>query len=253
MAARPPLQDQVFVVTGATRGLGRALARALREAGAVVVGTGRDQAALLKLAPEVDLALTLDVTEREHPRCAADAVLDRFGRVDGVVNNAGQGLFAGWEPSDERQIRRLMELNFLGAVAVSRAFLPAMVAARRGVLVQIASVAGLEGFSDQSAYCASKHALVGWSRALRAELRGSGVRVLNVHPPVVRTDFFATAGRPDFFERFRGRALDPDDVARRVVAAIVGGERELVLSAGSAVGILKTALGTVRSLARRPG
>ncbi len=229
----PELQDAVAVVTGATRGIGRALARALAARGARVVGTGRDQAALHALAPEVDLALSMDVTDADSVSMGAIAVLDRYGRVDLVINNAGVGLFRAWDQTTDRDLDRILDVNLLGSARVARAFLPAMIAARRGTLVNVASIAGLTGYPEQTAYAASKHALVGWSRALRREIADTGVRVLFVCPPVVETEFFAHAGKPDFFERYRRKPLSPEQAADRVLGAIGRRSPEAVLSAGS--------------------
>lgn len=236
------LRDRVAVVTGATDGIGRALALRLAAEGAIVVGAGRDQRRLHALAPGVALALTLDVTDAGSVSTAASAVLDRFGRVDLLVNNAGQGLFRAWDQTTPAELARLLDVNVVGPARVAAAFLPSMVAAGQGALVNVASVAGLAGFPEQTAYAASKHALTGWSRALRRELAGSGVRVILVHPPVVRTAFFERAGKPDFFEHFRRRALSPEEAAEGVLAAIRRGAPEAVLGPGSLVAWARGAL-----------
>lgn len=251
MAPNPPsFEQRVVVITGATAGLGLALARAFRAAGALVVGTGRDQAALHRLAGEFSLTLTLDVTEPAHASFAADAVLDRYGRVDVLVNNAGAGWFAPLDRTDEAALKSMMDLNFFGPVRVANAFLPAMRAAGRGALVQVTSVAGIAGFADQSAYCASKHALMGWSRAARVELAGSGVSVLCVCPPVVKTGFFAKAGRPERLDAHRGRVLEPERVADATLRALARGDQELLLSPGSVLSAFTQALIPLKGLLR---
>lgn len=247
----PRFADQVALVTGATDGIGRALARALGAEGATVVGTGRDEGRLLALAGEVTLSLRLDVTDEDDVAMAAAAVLDRFGRVDLLVNNAGQGLFRSWDQTSARDLERLLDVNLLGAVRVSRALLPAMVAAGKGAVVNVASVAGLSGFPEQTAYCASKHALVGWSRALRRELQGTGVRVMVVHPPVVETAFFARAGKPDFFQHFRRQRLSPEAAAAAILDAVARGASEALLTPGSLLSWARGALAVPFDLATR--
>jgi short-subunit dehydrogenase len=225
-------QDQIVVVTGATSGIGRALARAFTAAGARVLGTGRDQTRLGELAREVDLALTLDVCEDRDVALLEAVVSDRYGRVDVLVQCAGVGLFAPWDATGIDDLRRLLEVDLVGAVRVARALLPGMIARGAGTLVQVASVAGLRGFPRQTAYCAAKHALVGWSEALRQELRGSGVRVCLVSPPAVDTPFFARAGWPDVArEHPRWRPLSAEQVAAATLEAVSRGDEELVLGA----------------------
>jgi uncharacterized protein len=226
-----PGPGQVAVVTGATSGIGRALALRLKAAGATVVGTGRDQGRLLALAGEVDLALTLDVTDDRSVEVAHAAVMDRFGRVDVLVNNAGIGLFREHDQTGVRDLQRVLDVNLLGCVRVAGAFLPDMRAAGRGCLVQMASVAGLRGYPRHTAYCASKHALVGWSRALRKDLRGSGVDVVVVCPPAVDTPFFANAGYTTWREDHPGFApMRPEAVADATIEAIRRRRREVVVS-----------------------
>jgi short-subunit dehydrogenase len=235
-----PFQDQVVVVTGATSGIGRALARAFTAAGARVLGTGRDQARLGELAREVDLALTLDVREDRDVALLQAVVADRYGRLDVLVNCAGVGLFAPWDATGLDDLRLLLEVDLVGAVRVAQALLPGMITRGSGTLVQLASVASLRGFSRQTAYCAAKHALVGWSEALRQELRGSGVRVCVVCPPAVDTPFFARAGWPEVVrEHPRWRPLSAEHVAAATLEAVARGDEELVL--GSRLRLLQAA------------
>jgi NAD(P)-dependent dehydrogenase (short-subunit alcohol dehydrogenase family) len=227
---RGSLQGKVVVVTGATSGIGRATAAAFAREGAIVVGTGRDQRRLSELSAFTDHALTLDVTDRESVSIFAASVLDRHGGVDVLVNNAGVGLFRGWEETDEDALRRLLEVDFFGQVAVARAFLPSLIA-RRGVLVQVASVAGKRGYARHTAYCAAKHALVGWSEALRCDLRGTGCDVVVVCPPAVRTPFFENAGYHTFDEDHPGLVpMTAEAVAEDVIVATRTRRRTAILS-----------------------
>lgn len=224
-------KDRVVLVTGATSGIGRAVARSFADAGARVVATGRDQARLAEVAREVDLALTLDVTDTASVDVVKSAVLDRYGGVDVVVNNAGVGLFEPWDRTSDAELRRVMDVDFFGAVRVAQAFLPSLIA-RRGVLVQIASVAGRRAYARHTAYCAAKHGLLGWSDALRLDLAGTGCDVVNVLPPAVRTPFFAAAGWATFEADHAGLALlTPEAVALAVRRAADERPREVVVGA----------------------
>jgi NADP-dependent 3-hydroxy acid dehydrogenase YdfG len=224
-------KDRIVLVTGATSGIGRAVARTFTDAGARVIATGRDQGRLAEVAREVDLALTLDVTDAESIAIARASVLDRYGGVDVVVNNAGVGLFEPWDRTAEADLRRVMEIDFFGAVRVAEAFLPSLIE-RRGVLVQIASVAGRRAYARHTAYCAAKHALLGWSDALRLDLAGTGCDVVNVLPPAVRTPFFAAAGWATFEADHAGLALlTPETVALTVRRAADERPREVVVGA----------------------
>ena len=227
----PQFKDKVVVITGATSGIGRAAARAFTAAGARVLGTGRHQGRLAELAREVDLALTMDVTRGADVELLRTVVEDRFGRVDVLVNNAGIGLFATWDETSPEQLQALMEVNLVGAHRVTRALLPGMVQQDEGHLVQVASIAGKRGFERQAAYCATKFALVGYSEALRQELRDTGVRLHLIHPPAVDTAFFANAGWPEIAsEHRRWRPVSPEAVAGAMLDAIRKDQRQVMLT-----------------------
>ncbi len=224
-------KDKVVVITGATSGIGRATARAFAAAGARVLGTGRHQGRLAELAREVDLALTVDVTDAKDVALLRTVALDRFGRVDVLVNNAGIGLFEGWDTTTPEQLSTLLEVNLVGAQRVAQALVPGMVERGDGHLVQVASIAGKRGFEQQSAYCATKHALIGWSEALRQELMASGVKVHVVCPPAVDTPFFANAGWPEIAtEHRRWRPMSAEAVAAAILDAVRNDRRQVVLT-----------------------
>ena len=223
---------KVVVITGATSGIGFAMARAFTAEGARVIGTGRDQTRLMRLTGEVELALTLDVTSDESVLMAAAAIEDGPGAVDILINNAGIGLFESWDNTSIKDYQHLLDVNLLGPIRVTQALLPVMVERGSGCVVNIASVAGKRGYSKHTAYCASKHALLGYTQGLRKDLAGSGVDVISICPPAVDTPFFENAGFLDYKAKHEGlKLMSPEEVAEGTLDAIHHRKRERILSA----------------------
>ena len=218
------------VITGATSGIGLAMARAFTAEQAQVIGTGRDQARLMTLADEVELALTMDVTSDESVLMAAAAILDGPGPPDILINNAGIGLFESWDNTSIQDYQHVLNVNLLGTIRVIQALLPAMVERGSGTVVNIASVAGKRGYPKHTAYCASKHALLGYTQGLRKDLAGTGVEVVGICPPAVDTPFFENAGFLDYKARHPGlKLMSPEEVAAGTMDAIHRGKRERIL------------------------
>ena len=252
------LQDQVVFVTGASSGIGHAIARAAAAAGAVVVGTSRD-VRRLDGHPALRLPLALEVTDAESVASAAAAAEERLGRVDVLIHCAGVGLFQAWHETSIADYQRLLDINLLGPIRLTQALLPGMVERGRGAVVHIASVAGQRGYARHSAYCASKHALLGWSRGLRKDLQGTGVQVLDICPPAVDTPFFDNAGFPDYRAAHPGLTMmSPEDVAAQTLEALARGERQRTLSRRAQVlwaldTVSPAAVDLLQRLKKKPG
>ncbi len=185
-------QPRVWLITGASSGFGRAIAEAALAAGDTVVAAARRTAALedlLSAAPGRAEALALDVTDADSIDSAVGEVLDRHGRVDVLVNNAGRGAIGAAEETTDSELRELMDLHFFGPAALTRAVLPGMRERRSGAVVQMSSMGGRFSFPAVGAYSATKFALEGWSEALAKEVQRFGVRVLIVEPGAFRTSF----------------------------------------------------------------
>jgi NAD(P)-dependent dehydrogenase (short-subunit alcohol dehydrogenase family) len=173
-------ENKTWLITGASRGLGRAFTEEALARGENVVATARQIAPLDELvrsSPETLLVLEQDVTRRAQAEVVVRAAIDHFGTVDVLVNNAGYGLVGTIEELDEAQVRRQVDTNFLGALWMSQAVLPHMRAARRGDIVQISTVGAVGTMPAFGLYNASKWALEGFSEAMAAEVSGFGIRV----------------------------------------------------------------------------
>jgi NAD(P)-dependent dehydrogenase (short-subunit alcohol dehydrogenase family) len=180
-------EQRVWLITGCSSGFGRAIAEAARTQGDRVVATARRPEALADLAGDDVLVVALDVTRQDHIDAAVQAALDRFGRIDVLVNNAGSGSVGAVEELEMDDLRALMDTMFFGAVALTKAVLPHMRARGDGAIVQISSQGGQLAPAGFGAYCAAKFALEGLSEALAGEVAPLGIRTLIVEPGAFRT------------------------------------------------------------------
>ncbi|MGB7964175.1 MAG: SDR family oxidoreductase [Propionicimonas sp.] len=183
-------QKNVWFITGAGRGMGIDIAQAALAAGHSVVATGRD-AARVQDAIGADgnlLAVALDITDPAAAETAAQAAVDRFGRIDVLVNNAGNFYAGYFENISPAQFRAQMETNFFGPLNVTRAILPVLRQQRSGQVITITSTAGLIGQEFCAAYAASKFALEGWMESLRFDVEPYGIHTMVVEPGFFRTE-----------------------------------------------------------------
>lgn len=188
-------KEKVWLITGASSGLGRAIAEAALKKGYKIVATARKLESvgdLIEQDPENSCAVRLDVTNQSDIKAAVDTAINRFGRIDVLVNNAGYGLVGAIEEPTEEQIRRQFDTNFFGAINILRAVLPRMRIQKSGHIFNMSSVVGFSARGSGGYYCATKFALEGISEALAEEVARHGVKVTIVEPGPFRTDF---AGR----------------------------------------------------------
>ncbi|HUO40743.1 MAG TPA: SDR family NAD(P)-dependent oxidoreductase [Mycobacterium sp.] len=217
--------DAVVLITGASAGIGEAVAARFAAAGAQVLVHGRDEQRTHKVARAVGgTALLADLASpTDRTRFAEEALL-LFGRVDVLVNNAGVGFSGPLTEMTVEQIRQLIEIDFVSAVELTRAVLPGMVGRGRGALCFVSSVAARTGVAGEAVYSAAKAGLDIFAESLRLETAGTGVHVGVVVPGAVRTGFFDTRGRP--YERAHPAPVPADAVAEAVLALVVGGRAE---------------------------
>jgi NAD(P)-dependent dehydrogenase (short-subunit alcohol dehydrogenase family) len=180
---------KVWFITGAGRGMGVNFAKAALTAGYTVVATGRNPDVVTRAIGEVDdlLVVKLDITSPEDARAAVAAAVGRFGRIDVLVNNAGNFYAGFFEEILPEDFRAQVETNLFGPVNVTRAVLPVMRAQRSGLVVTISSTAGIAGQEFVSAYAASKFGVEGWIESLTPEVAPFGIRTMLVEPGFFRT------------------------------------------------------------------
>jgi NAD(P)-dependent dehydrogenase (short-subunit alcohol dehydrogenase family) len=180
----------IWLVTGAGRGMGVDIVKAALAAGHAVVATGRNTGAVARAIGSANdlLVVKLDVTSPDDAKAAVDAAVKHFGRIDVLVNNAGNFYAGFFEEIPSEDFRAQVETNFFGTVNVTRAVLPIMRAQRRGLIVTISSTGGIVGQAFVSAYSAAKFAVEGWMESLAPEIAPFGIRTMLVEPGFFRTE-----------------------------------------------------------------
>lgn len=245
-------QDQVIWITGASSGIGEALARAFARQGARVVLSARNEGELRRVVDECVatgarreqlLLLPLDVLHYEALPDALQRVLAAFGRIDMLINNAGTSQRSFCLETDLAVYRTLFELNVIAQIALTKAVLPVMVKQGSGHVLVTASVAGKVGVPLRTGYCAAKHAVMGFFDALRTEVAGHGIKVTTIVPGFIRTNIGANAltgsGAPT------GKAdadieagMDAEECATAILQGIADGVEEIAVGSGPEMGLL---------------
>ena len=265
---------QTILITGASAGFGRAFALEALRLRHNVVATARAierVADIAALAPGRVLPLALDVDRPETLGAAVDAVLDRFGRIDTLINNAGYGLVGALEETSAAEWQALFRTNLFGAVEMTRAVLPVMRAQGQGAIVNISSMGGQMSWAGFSTYSAAKFALEGLSEALADEVKAFGIQVMIVEPGAFRTDFAggalrhmpinpaydATVGETRKFAHGMDKTQpgDPQKAAKAVFEALATGKPPIRLALGNDAvdGIRAHAEGVLKTLAEWEG
>ena len=217
------ITDTVVALTGASAGIGNATARLLVEEGAKVVVGARRSERLEQLVQELGAenvaAVTMDVRSPEDNRRLVATAIERFGRLDSIVPNAGIGLYGGITDHDDEHVAEMMETNYAGTVWSVRAAVPHLRDAGGGDVVIVSSVAGLRGGADEAVYAGTKFAQIGLAGSLDRELREHGIRVTAICPAGVHTEFAMGTGRTEDSPELE-TYLRPEDVAHAVVTVL---------------------------------
>ncbi|MFE4174085.1 SDR family NAD(P)-dependent oxidoreductase [Streptomyces sp. NPDC056909] len=229
--------NKVVLVTGASRGIGRAVALAFAREGAPLVLAARSADRLAQVEKEVRdlgsevLSVPTDVTSRDAVTALVDAAMNRFGRIDVLVNNAGIGKVGGIESAAfEDDVHQTLRASLFGMINVTQRVLPILRQQRSGTIVNMSSVMGRKAFSRFGSYAIVMHAVSAFSDSLRQELADSGIRVSVIHPALTATDLLREAEEAEMPPPFRHMTpLSSEDVARAVAEAVRRGKRRVVL------------------------
>ncbi len=240
-------RGQLVFVTGASSGIGEAIAREFARRGARLVLSARREGELHRVKescerPSEHVVLPLDLTDTAGLAGAVEQIRRRVGEVDVFIHSGGVSQRARAEDTALSVDRRIMELNYFAAIALTKALLPAMLARGRGHLVPISSVSGKIGTPRRTAYCASKHALHGFFDGLRAEVHERGLRVTLVCPGYVKTAVSANALTGDgtahgVTDQEIARGISPEECAAAVARGVAREDLEVVVGGVETLGI----------------
>jgi len=229
------INNSRVIVTGASSGIGRALAVELAADGARVVIVARREDRLEELAEQIKAdggtveIVAGDITDEDLRRRAIEKAQSSFGGLDALINNAGVGAMGLFEDADPKRVREIMEVNFFSLVEMTRLALPLLKQGEKPIIVNISSILGHRGVPHNSEYAASKFAVAGFSESIRAELAAQGIDVLVVSPGTTATEFFdqvvQKTSEPSWPEH---AAVTAEDVARATVKAMRRGKHQII-------------------------
>lgn len=233
--AKRSIEGSRAIVTGASSGIGKAIALELCRQGASVVVTARREERLAEVVKEAEslkgklVSVVGDISEADLREQVVDCAVREFGGLDFLVNNAGVGTLGRFENSSPEQLRQVMEVNFFALVEMTRVALPHLKQGRHPIIVNVSSILGRRAVPHNSEYCASKFAVHGFSESIRTELAAEGIDVLVVSPGTTETEFFDQVldrtSEPGWPEH---RPVTAAHVAQQTVAAMRTGRREIV-------------------------
>ncbi|MEK3720766.1 SDR family NAD(P)-dependent oxidoreductase [Paenibacillus sp. FSL H8-0034] len=222
---------KIVVVTGASSGIGALMAEELSKRGAIPVLMARSVDKLEKVAAKLQgehRIYELDVTSTAQVVSTMEQVIEHYGRIDVLINNAGYGLFEKLLDCSIEDMADMMDVNYLGTVRCTKAVLPSMLKAGKGHIINIASMAGKVGSAKSSGYSATKHAVLGFTNSLRQELVGSGIKMTAINPGPIDTPFFDKADPSGHYvTNIKWFMLKPEQVVGKIMRAIEKGTPEV--------------------------
>ena len=234
------MKDKVVIITGASSGIGRALAFEMASRGAVVVIAARSVDSLKNMEAELHsgghkaLAVQADVSREEDCKAIVNATIEKFGRIDVLINNAGISMRAIFADTDLSVIRKLMDINFWGTVYCTKFALPYLLKTK-GAVVGVSSIAGFKGLPGRTGYSASKFAMQGFLETLRIENLKTGLHVMIACPGFTASNIRKTALAADGSQqgespRDEGSMMPAEEVARRIATGIVSRKKVLIMT-----------------------
>lgn len=237
---RRKFKGKVIVITGASSGIGRQAALDfINEDASSIVLVARSESKLLELKRTLQVfnepkradivAFPCDVSKKEDVLRMGTQILERFGHIDLLINNAGYGEFGKVENQSIEEIEAVMRTNFFGMVYCTKVFLQSMLSRHSGHIVNVASLAASFGIPGMAGYCASKYAMLGFSESLYYELHGTGVRITVVSPIGVKTNFFNNQSFGNHKPNYTGFMLEPRTVSKAVLAAANSSRLEIIV------------------------
>ena len=236
-------KNKVIVITGASSGIGEASVIEFAKKGANIVLVARRKEKLLEVEKKISkyniksLTCPCDVSQKSQVKQISEKVLDKFGRIDVLVNNAGFVIYGKVNDLSVEEIESQMETNYFGMVYCIKNFLPIMLEQNFGHIVNVASVGASFGVPGIASYCATKFAMLGFSEGLKHELHGTGIGVTVVSPIMVRTSLFDHPSFENFTKHATGISLSPETVAKAVVKAANSKRLEIVVPSVTRAGI----------------
>jgi short-subunit dehydrogenase len=233
---------KIAVITGASSGIGAIIAQQLSLQGAVPVLMARSEEKLAQAAESLDGrphgVYRLDVTSADQVMQTMQQVVERYGRIDILINNAGYGVFESFIDASLDAFESMMDVNYMGTVRCTKAVLPHMLQSGGGHIVNVASMAGKIGSAKSSGYSATKHAVLGFTNSLRQELAGTGIYLTAINPGPVDTPFFDRADPSgNYVKNIQWFMLKPEQVARKVLRAIKNRIPEIDMPLMAGVGV----------------
>lgn len=236
-------KNKIIVVTGASSGIGEASTIQFAKKGANIILVARRKEKLLEVEKKISqfhvktLVCPCDVSQKSQVKKMVENVLDKFGRIDVLVNNAGFVIYGKVNDLTIEEIESQMKTNYFGMIYCIKNFLPIMLEQNFGHIVNVASVGASFSVPGIAPYCATKFAMLGFSEGLKHELHGTGIGVTVVSPIMVRTNLFDHPSFENFTKRDKGISLSPENVAKAVVKAANSKRLEIVVPSVIRAGI----------------
>lgn len=230
------MNHKIIAITGASGGIGQATARLCAKKGWTIVLLGRAEKNLKELHYKISRYNSesryylLDVTSQEKATKTIKEILSDYKKVDAWVNNAGFGIFSSLEESNLHDYHGMMETNYFGTVYCTKGILPILIKQGYGAIINVASVGGLIATAKSGGYSASKAATIQFTRCIRQEVRGTGVRVFSINPGPVETPFFDhNLASRQYRDKVKSFMISPDKVAQAIVKGIEKGNHDIIL------------------------